>query len=474
LGYPGTANLRTGNDNNYFRGWAANAYAMDDWRVSRGLTLNFGLRYEYFSPYTELYGHLAGLDINPAFTAVDVVTAGGMGTYFGKYPASLVNGDPHLFSPRFGFAWRPSQKANRLFRGGYSIFYSGSSYSSFAQQMAGQPPFANQVSLTSTPANLLTLQNGFPPSPNTLTNQYAINPEYKLGYTQTWTAAFQQTLPHNLLMELEYVGIKGTALPISLLPNQPTIPGSNTAPDRIPNASSFTYQTNEADSIMHAAQVRMTRRFTRGMSATALYTFSKSIDDQSNQAEDPFNLRLERALSSTDQRHRLQATLMLSSPVGVRGLWRNGGWKTRMLAGWTNLWNFTYATGMPVTPTLEGSATSTKFYMRPDTTGAPLYAPGNAFFNTAAFTDQIPAGQYGDAGRDIITGVPTLGLNGQLNRTWRFGESRKQIQLSLRTSNALNHVYINRFNTVENSAQFGQPTGASGTRTVTLNLRFNF
>jgi hypothetical protein len=59
LGYPQTSSLRTGNDNNYFRGWAANAYVMDDWRVRPGLTINYGVRYEFFSPYTELYNHLA-------------------------------------------------------------------------------------------------------------------------------------------------------------------------------------------------------------------------------------------------------------------------------------------------------------------------------------------------------------------------------------------------------------------------------
>ena len=482
LGYPQTSSLRTGNDNNYFRGWAANGYAMDDWRVNRGLTINFGVRYEYFAPYTELYGHLANLDINPSFTAVDVVTAGGtgndgigsVGTYFGKYPASLVNGDPHLFSPRFGLAWRPSQKYNRLIRLGYSIFYSGSAYSSFATTMAAQPPFANEVNITGTIANPLTLQNGFPPSPNILTNQYAINPNYKLGYTQTWTVAFQQTLPHNLLMELEYVGIKGTGLPIGFLPNQPTIPADNSAPLRIPNASSFSYQTDVANSIMHAAQVRLTRRFTRGMSAVALYTFSKSIDDDSTQVQDPYNLSLERALSTTDQRHRLNLTYMVSSPVGVRGLWRNGGWKTRILAGWTTGGGFTYATGMPLTPTVGGTATSSLFYLRANTTGAPLNAPGYPFFNLSAFSTTPPVDEYGDAGRDIITGIPTLSLNAQLNRAWRFGESRRQIQLSFRTNNVLNHVYISNFGTTVNSNTYGEPTGASATRTVTCVLRFNF
>jgi hypothetical protein len=480
LGLAQVSSIRTGNDNNYFRGWATNAFAMDDWRAARGLTINFGVRYEYFAPYTELYGHLANLDVNPSFTAVDVVTAGGtgsngigsVGSYFGRYPASLVKGDPHAFSPRFGLAWRPSQKSNRVVRLGYSIFYSGSSYSSFATSMAAQPPFANNINDTGTLLTPLPLQNAFIPQP--VNNQYSIDPNYRLGYTQTWTATYQQNLPHNVVMELEYVGIKGTGLPVTLLPNQPTIPADNNAPLRIPGASSFTYQTDIADSIMHAGQVRLTRRFTRGISAVALYTFSKSIDDDTNQAQDPFNLSLERALSSNNQSHRLNVNYVLSSPVGVRGLWRNGGWKTRLLSGWTTSGGFTYATGMPLTPTLAGVATSSKFYLRPNTTGEPLYAGGYPYFNLAAFSTTAPVDEYGDAGRDIITGIPTLSLNAQLNRAWRFGETRKQIQLSFRTNNVLNHVYISNFGTVVGSSSYGQPTAASGTRTVTCNLRFNF
>jgi trimeric autotransporter adhesin len=210
------------------------------------------------------------------------------------------------------------------------------------------------------------------------------------------------------------------------------------------------------------------------MSAVALYTYSKSIDNDSNQAQDPFNLNLERALSNSDQRQRLNVTYTASSPVGVRGLWRNAGWKTRMLSGWTTGGGFTYATGMPLTPTVGGTATSSLFYLRANTTGAPLYASGYPFFNLAAFSTAPPVDEYGDAGRNIITGVPTLSLNAQLNRVWRFGESRKQIQLQFRTNNVLNHVYINSFGTVVNSSTYGEPTGASGTRTVTCILRFNF
>jgi hypothetical protein len=122
---------------------------------------------------------------------------------------------------------------------------------------------------------------------------------------------------------------------------------------------------------------------------------------------------------------------------------------------------------------VSGSLASTRTTLRADATGAPIEGGDYPYFNLLAFT--VPAaGQYGTAGRNTIPGLATIGLNGQLNRSWRFGESRKTVSLSLRTSNTLNHVQITGFNTTVNSGQYGQATSASGTRTVTLNLRFSF
>jgi hypothetical protein len=488
LGYPQTSSLRIGNSNNYFRGWAANGFVQDDWRVNRGLTLNLGLRYEYFSPYTELFGHLANLDLNPGLTAVSVVTAGGSGPYSGQFPNSLLHGDPNNFSPRIGFAWRPTQKHSRMIRGGYSIFYSGSSYPQMAARMAAQPPFARTGSLATSLANPLTLQNGFPVQPSsTITNTYAIDKNYKLAYAQTWTIALQQTLPHNVVMELEYVGTKGTGLDIVENPNQ-TPPGTPaTAVQQVANANAFTYETDHANSIFHAGQVRMTRRFTRGMSAVVLYTFSKSIDNASSftgggagfLVQNPLDLRAERGLSSNDQRHRLTLQYVLSSPVGIHGLWRNGGWKTRLLTGWTLNGNFSANSGAPLTAyvsgnlagTTKGNAISGNF--RAEATGESVDSGAFPFFNENAFVAP-PAGQYGNAGRNTIPGPALISLSGALNRAWRFGDTRRQLQLRLSANNVLNHVQITQFGTTVNSATYGLPTAASGTRTVTLNLRFGF
>ena len=373
-----------------------------------------------------------------------------------------------------------------MIRGGYSIFYSGSSYPQIASRMAAQPPFAVTGNLSSSISDPLTLQNGFPTQPSsTVTNTYGVDKNYRLAYAQTWTIAVQQTLPHNLVLELEYIGTKGTGLDVVENPNQ-TPPGSPARrPQNVANANAFTYETDHANSIFHAGQVRVTRRFSRGMSAVALYTFSKSIDNASSfhgrrrrhAGAESAGSAAERGLSSSDQRHRLSLTYMLSSPVGIHGLWRNGGWKTRLFTGWTLSGTFTANSGSPLTAyisgnlagTTRGNAISGNF--RAEATGENIFGGDFPYFNANAFAAP-PAGQYGNAGRNTIPGPTVTSLNGALNRAWRFGETRRQLQLRISANNVLNHVEITGFGTTVNSATYGLPTAASGTRTVTLQSSF--
>ena len=488
LGLPQSSSLRYGSDNNYFRGWSTNWFVQDDYRITRKLSFNLGLRYEYFSPYTELRGHLANLDLSPGFTAAAVVTPGSAAPFAGNLPSSLIRNDPSNYSPRFGFAYRPTTKRGMVIRGGYSIFYSGSIYSQVASQLASQPPFATTVSISTSPAAPLTFQNGFPRvASQNITNTYAIDPNYRIAYAQTWTFAVQSTLPHSLFVELEYIGTKGTDLSILTQPNQAS-PGSLlTAQQRlkIPNSSGFSYQTAGANSSYNAGQVRLSRRFTRGMSGTALYMFSKAIDDASSfngsggtvvQYID--NLNLERGLSTFDQRHRIQTTYLLSSPVGIHGMLRNGGWKMQALSGWTMSGTFSATSGAPMTARVAGNLSNTGGVAafgtgRAQATGQGIDDGTYQFFNLQAFTTPA-AGQYGNAGRNTIPGLFNMSTNMSLNRAFRFKESRRQMQLRLSASNALNHVTITGIGTTVNSSSYGLATAASATRVVSLMLRFNF
>jgi hypothetical protein len=499
LGLPQSSSVRYGSlasdgtfttsSNNYFRGWSTSGYGQDDWRVSRRLSFNIGIRYEYFAPYTELYGHLANLLVNPAVTQAFVMTPGQQSPFGGDLPSSLVRPDDHNFAPRFGFAYRAAKKRSTVIRGGYSVFYSGAAYSQIANQMASQPPFSRSVTVTTSTANPLTLQNGFSVVPaQTINNTFAIDPDYRLSYAQQWVAAVQDTFHRDLVVELEYIGTKGTHLGVVDQPNRAS-PGASLLNAQtllpIPNASSFNYQTSGANSSFNAGQVRMTRRFNRGLSAVALYTFSKSIDNASSfsgpggtTVQFIDNLRLERALSTFDQRHRLSLTFVASSPVGVHGMMRNGGWKTTALTGWALSGTYTIASGTPLTARVAGNLSNTGGTAafgtgRAQATGQSIDAGDYQYFNLAAFTIPLP-GTYGNAGRTTIPGPIIPSFNLSLNRSFRLPESRKQIQLRLSANNALNHVVITGYGTTVNSTTYGLPTSASGTRTVSLMLRFSF
>ena len=110
---------------------------------------------------------------------------------------------------------------------------------------------------------------------------------------------------------------------------------------------------------------------------------------------------------------------------------------------------------------------------RAEATGQAIDDGSGRFFNLQAFTTP-PAGQYGNAGRNTIPGLFNMSTNMSLNRAFRFKESRRQLQLRLSASNALNHVTITSIGTTVNSSNYGLPTGASSTRVVSLMLRFNF
>jgi hypothetical protein len=475
--------------NNYFRGWSTTGYAQDDWRLSRRLSLNIGIRYEYFAPYTEKYVHLANLVLDPTMTKVAVVTPDQPSPLGGDLPSSLVRPDDHNFAPRFGFAYRAAKKRSTVIRGGYSVFYSGSAYSQIAGQMASQPPFARTVTTTTSTLNPLTLQNGFTLLPiQTINNTFAIDPDYRLSYAQQWVAAVGDTFHRDLVVEVEYIGTKGTHLGIVDQPNRAS-PGASLLNAQtllpIPNATTFNYQTSMANSSFNAGQVRLTRRFNRGLSAVALYTLSKSIDDASSfsgpggtTVQFIDNRHLERGLSAFDQRHRLSTTFVLSSPVGVHGMMRNGGWKTTALTGWSLAGTYVIASGTPLTARVAGNLSNTGGTAafgtgRAQATGLGVHDGNYPYFNLAAFTTPLP-GTYGNAGRDTITGPIIPSFNLSLNRSFRLPESRRQIQLRLSANNALNHVVITGYGTTVNAATYGLPTSASGTRTVTLLLRFNF
>jgi hypothetical protein len=162
-----------------------------------------------------------------------------------------------------------------------------------------------------------------------------------------------------------------------------------------------------------------------------------------------------------------------SSGMGARGGALVKGFKGTLLKDWTLNSNINISSGAWLTPsiiskTLGGSSITGP--LRAEYTGAPVFI--NGAINPLAFA--LPAaGQYGNAGRNTITGPMTFGLNGSASRTFRVGE-RRSVDIRFEARNALNHVNFGSYNTTVGSAQFGALQSPNQMRAITANLRFRF
>jgi hypothetical protein len=489
LGLPQSSSVRFGDTSTYFRGNVYSAYAQDDWRLRTNLSITLGLRYEYFTPLTEKYGHIANLDIAPGFTGVAVVTPDQSGPYSGEFPPALINSDKNNFSPRLGLAWKPSARSNTQFRAAYGIYYNSSIYNQIASRMAAQPPFANTSSVSTSLSTPLTIQTGLiaVPEGKTILNTYAVARDYVVPYAQTWTASIQQQLTRGFVVELGYIGTKGTRLDIQRLPNR-AAPGSPlTAEERrqIGNATGFTFESADGNSIYHAMQVRVTRRFRRGVSFSALYTFGKSIDNSSTfggagntVAQDDKDLHAERGLSSFDRRHTLTGNFIFTSPVANNnGFLASHDVLSKLLKDWTLSGSVSLMSGTPFTARVLGNQADTAGTGavgagRAEATGLPIQGGGGEFFNLAAFTVP-PGGQFGDAGRNTIEGPGMFALNASFGRSFSLNE-RRRIEFRLESTNVTNTVSITGIQTVVNSVTYGLPMAAGNMRTIDAVVRFRF
>ena len=339
LGIPDTAALAFGNADKYFRSYSSFAYLNDDWRVSPGLTLNLGIRWEYSAPVTELYGRLVNLDVAPGYTAVaPVVASDPVGLLTGmNYPSSLVNPDHHEFSPRVGLAWRPISGSSMLVRAGYGVAYNTSIYQSIAQQMSQQSPLSTSLQVSNSAADPLTLANPFIGTPNVTPNTFAIDPNFRVGYIQTWQFQIQRDLPASLQLTVTYNGNKGTRALQEFYAN--SFPCLTNCP---PATSPALYLTSNGNSNREAGILQLRRRLHNGFTANLQYTYAKAIDDSAGlgggafggaYAQNWLDLDAERSRSSFDQRHQAVLNLQYTTGQGIGGGTLVGGWRGQLLQG---------------------------------------------------------------------------------------------------------------------------------------------
>ena len=270
-------------------------------------------------------------------------------------------------------------------RGGYGINYNTGAYQAIAQQLAFQPPFSTTATNIQTGAGDLTLQNGFPAAPaGGITNNYAVNPDYRLGYVQIRNLDIQQQIRPTLLMNLDYTGTKGTDLDILEAPNRTATGHSDSerrrhSPtkirwatrrpmrDRYVCASDWRTDFPSEESIrfrnrstMRPPSERERRRVQDAQdwepAAPRLAEAGSSAGSGAESvAQNPLNLAAERGLSSFNQTHKFTADYLLELPFGHDKRWLTGNSPLRAVFGdwqWSGDW--TIASGFTLHAAVRG------------------------------------------------------------------------------------------------------------------------
>jgi hypothetical protein len=484
LGYPANAKVQSG-ESTYFRNWGYVGYGSDDWHMFPKFTVTYGLRYEAFTPPTEINDHVANID----FTSGRCVTPFSYGSCLPAQSRSLFNGHYNNWAPRLAVAWQPpgkwfSGQHQMTIRAGYSMFYVESYLNTLASEMANQPPFATANTLTTqvtTPGPSLTLPSDLAQgSSSKLTNTVAVNPNYQVPYAMIWNASIEYNLLRNTFVELMYTGTRGVHLDELLGFG----PANTTA-----KVAGFTYDTAGAFSIFNALQVRLQKRMSRGFMFMARYTYSKSLDDASTIGgggqtviQNNADPRGDYGLSSFDMRQQFLGNVVYQLPFGDRQRFATKGWQKSILGAWRVNSSFTAHSGTPYTVRYFSKNQGCQNVPGVNSERADLAAgQGIAlanptvreWFNTAAF--QAPAGCFGDSARNSVIGPGAFTINSGLTKTIQFGrDGQRRLDFSWNTTNLLNHVNYSGLSTVLGSSTFGQITGAAPMRSMQFTTRVNF
>ena len=502
LGVPATAQLAFGNADKYFRQSVYDAYFSDDWRLRSNLTIVAGLRWDFGTPLSELFGRLVNLDVAPGFTSVaPVLGSSPNGPLTDQsYTGALIRPDRQSFEPRIGISWRPLPASTMVVRAGYGVYDDTSVYLSVAEAMAQQSPLSKSVSVANSAACPLTLANGFVNCGGTTANTFAVDPHLRVGYAQTWQLAVQRDLPGAMVATMTYLGVKGTRGMQEFLPNTYPIGAVNPCPAC---PSGFVYRTSNGNSTRQSAQVQVRRRLRSGLTASVDYTYSKSIDNDAQLggqghvattsvtsgttqtpskplptpsiAQNWLNLRAERGLSTFDQRHLVKVTAQYTTGMGLHGGTLLEGIRGTLFKQWTLSSTFTAGTGLPEMPVYFATVPGTGITgpIRPDLTGAPIYqAPSGYFLNASAYSAPM-AGQWGTARRNSITGPGIFSFDSSLARTFAI-KMPFYLDIKLDATNLLNRVTYTGWNTTINSTTFGLPAAANAMRSLQINGRLRF
>ena len=473
LGLPSLTGVARLDNPEHLRTNSAYGFAQDTWRLRPDVTLVAGLRYEFNSPPADAFDRANLYD--PATQSLVQVGTGNM-PRGGSLP------DRNNFAPTLGLAWHPG-RGNTTVRAGYGIHYDQSSLAP-GEGLYFSPPYFNFNLYFPFGQLPLTLSNPFPASFPIPVPPSALSMQRNLAtaYVQQWNLNVQQALGSNRIVEMAYVGSKGTKLLGARDLNQPFPSAQPINPRPVPQFADIDILESRGDSNYNSLQGRFQQSFQHGLTALASYTWSKSIDDASsffssagdaNFPQNSHDTRAERALSNFDLRHRFSLSYSYDLPFGKGAL--RGGWQTY------GIW--TFQTGRPFTvaldPNVDNSNTGQSILgfgandrpnvLRPAELSHPT---PDRWFDVTAFS-LPPFGTFGTAGRNILSGPGFQSINASIVKNLRFAE-KSSLQLRFEIFNLLNRANFDLPNIFFGTPAFGAIPSAESPRRIQFGAKILF
>ncbi len=496
----GTRGISNERARNYF------GYFQDDFTVTPTLTLNMGIRYDFTAPFYETDNKFGNLVLDPGDSLYgQLIFAGNPAR-----PRALIYADKNNFAPRFGFAWR-TPAPGLVLRGGYGIFFSQDEGTGVNRRMTNNPPFvgfggytinSDQVTIASTiplsgtlPARIAApTPENFRLDPLATATLVSWQQHFRTGYVQQWIMSLQREIMKDSLLEVNYVGNHAIGLGASYPANNPQ-PGPGAIAARRPLAA-FTRApvfraAPWAASWYHGVSTRFEKRFSRGLSYLASFTFGRAIDTASEFAvcdacgasaddsvPDATNLRgSQKSLSNHHVGRRFVLSGTWELPFGAGRQFAQTGPLRHLLSGWAFSGIATFADGIPFTPSLSFDNANTGGPNRPNRIGngrldnwtVQRYFDTNAFVFPAAFT-------YGNSGRNVIIGPGTNSFDLSVHRHFKLPINEvSELQFRWEAFNSFNRPHFDLPGSAIGTAAAGV-IGATSTpnRQMQLGLKIVF
>ncbi|HXE13524.1 MAG TPA: carboxypeptidase regulatory-like domain-containing protein [Bryobacteraceae bacterium] len=493
-------------------------YFQDDYHVSRKLTLNLGLRYDPFFPWKETRGRVEQF-------RTDAYAAGLRSQQFLNAPPGLLfPGDPGVpqyglrgsyknFAPRLGFAYDVSGDGRTAIRGGFGMFYDSQQNGIYNNRFVDVTPFSTQITLTDPQGSFSNPYSGianpfpapFPPPKDiafplpllVVTYDPANDARYQTPVSYNYNLTVERQFAGDWMFRLGYVGSRASHI-LETIELSPAvyIPGSKLSTDQrrlFPQYGSIAQSAQDINSSYNSLQATLQKRFSRGFTILANYTWSKSIDDlpqgqgistvvSGSSSPIPWNQpgrhQFDRGPSEFDHTHRLVTSFVWSLPtLANRSAFLHyviGGWQLSGLLSAQSGGPLTILAGKDQSQTGLGSdrgvATGTGPYGEG---GCGLSAPCVNYLVPSAFA--LPAvGTYGTLGRGVFRGPNLITYDGGLFKDIPLHGERYRIQFRAEFFNLFNRVNFNDPGTTISSAGFGSIKGAGDPRIGQLALKFLF